>query len=172
DEDVAHGLIVGCRAGRCVAGRRGRKHLVELRDLEIAITDDRVVRGVTLRLLDVVRPSRMLVDRVDREADDLDAAFVELGLDLGHVAELGRANRGEILRMREQYAPGAADPLMKANASLRRVGFKIRRYVVESQGHGRCSCVVAWTGIGACRRWFWSTVRERLASSQDDRLAG
>src|SRR5215470_13575918 len=170
---LRHGLVVGCRAYRCIAGRSSGKHVVELRDLEIAISDDRIIRSVALRLLDVVRPSRMLVDRVDREADDLDAAFVELRLDLGHVSELGRANRGEILRMREQHAPGAAYPLMKANAALRRVGFEIRCEMVESQGHGRCSRVVSWTISGALPQpRFRCAVRERLASCQDDRLAG
>jgi len=38
-----------------------------------------------LGLLDVGRPAGMLVDRIDGEADDLDATLVELGFDLGHV---------------------------------------------------------------------------------------
>jgi hypothetical protein len=38
----------------------------------------------------------VVVDRIDGEADDLDVPAVELGLDLGHVAELGRANGGEV----------------------------------------------------------------------------
>jgi hypothetical protein len=37
-----------------------------------------------------------------RQADDLHIAQVELGLDLGHLAELGRADRGEVLGVREQ----------------------------------------------------------------------
>src|SRR5215831_5454022 len=115
-------------------------------------------------------PARLSTGSTERP-DDLDAAFVELGLDPGHVAELGRANRSEILRMREQHAPGAAHPFMKANAALRGVGFEIRCEMVESQGHGRCSCVVSWTVSGALPQTrFRSAVRERLASSQDDRL--
>src|SRR5262249_57784341 len=102
-----------------------------------------------------------------------DAALVEFRLDLGHVAELGRANRGEILRVREQHAPEAAHPLMKANVALRGVDFEIRCEMVESQGHGRCSCVVSWTVSGALPRTrFRSAVRERLASSQTRVAAG
>jgi pimeloyl-ACP methyl ester carboxylesterase len=55
---------------------------------------------------------------------------------------------------------------MKANAALRGVGFENRCEMVESQGHGRCSCVVSWTVSGASPQIrFRSAVRERLASS-------
>ena len=42
------------------------------------------------------------VDRIDAEADDLDVALVELGLQLRHVAELGRADGREILGVRNR----------------------------------------------------------------------
>ena len=45
------------------------------------------------------------LDRIDTQADDLDAALVELRLDAGHVAELGRADGREVLRMGEQNGP-------------------------------------------------------------------
>src|SRR5438045_4913732 len=53
-------------------------------------------------LLDVLRPALMVVDRVGRQADHLDVALVELGFHLRHRAELGGADRGEILGVREQ----------------------------------------------------------------------
>ena len=56
---------------------------------------------------------------IDREPDDLHAALVELGLDPGHVAELGRADRREVLRVREQHRPGVADPVVEADRALR-----------------------------------------------------
>ena len=59
----------------------------------------------------------MAVDRIDRQTDDLDAALVELRLDLGHVAEFGGAYRREVLRVGEQYGPGIADPVVEANLS-------------------------------------------------------
>jgi hypothetical protein len=37
----------------------------------------------------------------------------ELGLDLRHVAELGRAHRGEVFRMREEIAHLYADPVVE-----------------------------------------------------------
>ena len=90
---------------------------------------------MALRLLDVVGPLRVLVDGIDAEADDLDVPLVELGFQLRHVAELGRADGGEILRMREEHCPGVADPFVKADASLRRVGFEIRSHVTELKSH-------------------------------------
>jgi hypothetical protein len=47
----------------------------------------------------------MVVDAIDAEPDYLDIAFVELGLNFGHVAELRRANRREVLRVRKQHRP-------------------------------------------------------------------
>ena len=81
------------------------QHAVELRDLEVGVADDRVVGRGALRLLDVLRPPLVVARRVDGEADDLHAALVELGLGVGHVAELGRADRREVLRVREEHRP-------------------------------------------------------------------
>jgi hypothetical protein len=41
------------------------------------------------------------VNRIDREPDDLHAALIELRLDFGHIAELGGANRCEVLGVGE-----------------------------------------------------------------------
>ena len=45
------------------------------------------------------------LERIDAQADDLHVPAVELRLDPRHVAELGRADRREVLGMREQHAP-------------------------------------------------------------------
>ena len=71
------------------------------------------------------------VDRIDTEADDLDAALVELRLDPRHVAELGGADRGEVLGVREQHAPGVAEPFMEPDVALRGVGLEIRGDIAE-----------------------------------------
>src|SRR5262245_36763496 len=67
----------------------------------------------------------MAVHRIDAQADDLDPALVEGGLDPRHVAELGGADRREVLGMREQHGPGIADPLVKADAALRGIGLEV-----------------------------------------------
>src|SRR5262245_6882527 len=67
----------------------------------------------------------MAVHGIDAQADDLDPALVELRLDPRHVAELGGADGREVLGMREQHGPRIADPLVKADAALGRVGLEV-----------------------------------------------
>src|SRR5262249_17944761 len=125
DEDVAYGLVVGGRGRRRGAGHGGGKHAVKLRHLEVGVGDYRVVGGNTLRLLDVAGPAVMAAERVDGQADDLDAALVELGLDLGHVAEFGGAHRGKVLGMREQHRPGIDDPIVEKQNTFGYLPFEI-----------------------------------------------
>ena len=134
-EDVAHRLVVGRRSVPRVALDIRGEHPVRLRHLEVGVGDDRVVGRVALRLLDVLHPALVVVHRVDREADHLDVAAVELRLDAGHVAELRRADRREVLRVREQHRPRVADPIVEADPSVRRVGLEVRCGVAELDAH-------------------------------------
>src|SRR5207248_10460629 len=93
------------------------------------------VRGFALRLLDVLGPGLVAVDRVDRQPEDLHVPAVELGLDLRHVAELGGAHRSEGLRVREQNGPRIADPIVEADRPFRRVGLEVRGLVAKSEAH-------------------------------------
>ena len=86
---------------------------MELRECEIEVADHRVVGGVSLRLLDVPRPARVNAGRIGARTDHLDVAVVNFRLDPGHVAELGRANGGEICRMGEQHASRVSRPIME-----------------------------------------------------------
>jgi hypothetical protein len=63
----------------------------------------------------------MIVDRIDAKADDLAVALLELRLELSHVAELGRADRREVLGMGEQHAPRVAHPFVEADQAFGRV---------------------------------------------------
>jgi hypothetical protein len=108
-------------------------HVVELGHLQVAIADDRVVGRGALGLLDVLRPPLVVVDRIDAQADDLAVALGELRLQPGHVAELGRAHGGEVLRVREQDGPGVPDPLVEVDPALRRLRREVRRLVSDAQ---------------------------------------
>src|SRR5262249_46275767 len=77
----------------------------------------------------------MAAERIDGQSDDLDAALVEFWLDLGHVAELGGAHRGEVLGMREQHHPFVADPVVEADLALGRFRFEIRGSIVDRKSH-------------------------------------
>jgi len=74
----------------------------------------------------------MIGDTIDADADRLAVAFVELRLEPGHVSEFGGAHRGEIFRVRKHYCPAVANPLVKADWPLGRIGRKIRRLVIDS----------------------------------------
>ena len=88
------------------------RHVVELGHLEIGVPYHRILDLGALGLFDVDGPFAVVLDRIDRESDQLGIALGEFRLDLGHVAELGRADRREILGMRKQDRPLVADPLM------------------------------------------------------------
>ena len=72
---------------------------------------------------------------VDAEADDLDVALVELGLQLGHIAELGGADRGEVLRVRKQNAPAGSEPVVEADSAFGCLRFEIWRGAANLNGH-------------------------------------
>src|SRR5262249_45939683 len=50
--------------------------------------------------------------------------------------QFGGADRREILGMGEEQAPAIAEPLMKADRPLSRLGFEVRGGIAESEGHG------------------------------------
>ena len=65
----------------------------------------------------------------------LRVALVELRFELGHVAELGRADRREIFRVREQHRPRVADPLVEANGAFGCLGLEIRSDIAKLKRH-------------------------------------
>jgi hypothetical protein len=135
DEDVAQRRVLRGRALGRVALDVGREHPVELGHVEVGVRDQGVVRRGALGLLDVLRPLLGALERIDREADDLRAPLVELRLDAGHVAELGRADGGERARVREQHRPVVADPLVEPDATLGAVGLEVRGGIADRQAH-------------------------------------
>src|SRR5260370_40490631 len=159
DEDVADGLVVGRGARGGIARGRGRQHVVQLRYLEIGVADHRIIRRRTLRLLDVFRPFRVLVDGIDAKPHQLDAALVEFRLQLRERAELGGADRREILRVREQKRPAVADPVMEFDLAFGGFSVEIRGYCAYLESHDTTSCHSSYRGI----RLFEYTGRSRLS---------
>ena len=145
-----------------LSGTCGRQHAVELGDLELGVADQRIVGRETLRFLDVARPAGVALHRIDRQADDLDAAPVELRLDLGEVAELGGADRREVLGMREQDRPFVADPLVEPDAALGGFGLEVGGQAANAEqgslhrsGSEPHDAPSAATAIGGCMDSSW-----------------
>src|SRR6476469_8878246 len=88
----------------------------------------------------------MEVDRVDTETDDLDAPLVELRFDPRHITEFGGADRSEVLGVREQHAPGIAEPFMEPDVALCGVGLEIRGDSAELECHLTLRCLMRGKG--------------------------
>src|SRR5690606_21564329 len=71
----------------------------------------------------------------DAEADDLHVTLVELRLQPGGVAELGGADGGEILRVREQHGPVAVDVIVEADAAFGGLGLEIGSGIADENCH-------------------------------------
>src|SRR5581483_4620655 len=132
-EDVPDGLVVRGRATVRVAARLGRQHAVANRDCEVVVADDRERGPMPLRRLDVVGPPLVVGDPVDGEADDLHAAAGKLLLGRREVAELGRADRREVLGVREERRPRVADPVVEADEAVGRLCDEVRRRAPDAE---------------------------------------
>ncbi len=137
DEHRAH--------GHGVAGVR-LDHVVEVGDLLVGIGDQREVHRGALRLLDVLAPLAVGVDRIDAEADHLGVALVELGLEAGHRAQLGGAHRGEVLGVREEHRPAVALPVVEVQLALGGGGGEVGGIVAQSYSHEDLLVVVRCAG--------------------------
>src|SRR6266849_3802211 len=153
NEHRAHRGVVRRSARLRIPGDRRRKHVVQLRNLEVRVADHRVVGRGTLRLLDVLRPLLVVLHRVHAQADDLRVALVEFGFDARHVAELGRAHRGEVLGVGEENHPLVADPLVEIDRTLGRLRGEVGRLVADTQSHWRPPLHV-WTDNPNASRTF------------------
>src|ERR1700690_929959 len=103
-----------------------------------------------LRFFYVGGPLAMAGYRVHAQADNLRVAFGKLRLQSGHVAQLSRAYRSEVLGVRKQDGPAIADPFVKVDGALRGFGGEIRSFRIDAQRHGDSS-LVGFDGWGlAC----------------------
>ena len=67
----------------------GRKHVVELGDLQVMVGDDRIIDLVAGDILDVLQPALVRTHRIDRQADHLGVALGKLILEAGErIAQL------------------------------------------------------------------------------------
>src|SRR5690606_24134490 len=99
----------------------------------------------------VCLPTVMILDGIDRDADDLDTAFPELILDTRHGTELGRANGREVFGVAEEDGPAIADPFMEMDRAMCRLGGEIRCGVIDAKAHGTFSCSELSLKIGSRR---------------------
>src|SRR5690606_14803389 len=107
-----------------------------LRHFQPGVGDDREGGDGIRRFLDVALPALVLLDAVDGDADDLRVALRPFLGKLRHRAELRRADRREVFRVREEDRPSVADPVMEPNQALVGLGGEIGTRIVDPQAHG------------------------------------
>lgn len=100
-------------------------HVVGKGNLALLVANDGEADVAASDLSNVLDPAIVGLDSVGRETNQLDAALGELGLELGKGAELGGADGGVVLGMREEDDPGVADELVEVNVSFGCLGLEV-----------------------------------------------
>src|SRR6266508_1923200 len=118
DVDIAHGRVIGGCALFWVAFDVRGKHPVQFRDLKIGITDDWIVRRLSLRFFDVLCPALVIASRINSHSHYLDVTPIKLWFDFRHVTEFRRADWSEVLRVREKNGPGITDPIVETDPAF------------------------------------------------------
>ena len=111
-------------------------HVVQVGNRAVWVADHREVNWRALCFSDVAFPLFVRFDAVNRKADYFDVALIKLWFDLGDVAKLGGAHRGEVLRVAEQYAPRIAEPVVKLDLALCGCCSEVGCDIAETNGHG------------------------------------
>jgi hypothetical protein len=110
-------------------------HVVELRDVQVRVADQRIIHCVPLSLFHITNPSLMVIHGVNAQSNDLSTTFVELWFQAGQVAKLGRADGREVLRVREQDGPFVSDPFVKSNRPFSAFGREIGCFLAYADSH-------------------------------------
>lgn len=101
------------------------QHVVQICHLPLLVPDDWEAQVGVRDLVDVAYPSGVRGDGVCGQADELDVALGEFGLEFGESAQLGGADRGVVLWMREEDDPGVADVLVEVDGAGGRLGLEV-----------------------------------------------
>ena len=150
-EHRAHGGVVHRRAAFGAVAGVLRQHVEQFGDGEGRVADERIGDGVALGLFDVLQPRLVVGDGIHGKADDLAVAGGEVLREARHVAELGGADRREVLGVREQDGPAIADPVVEGDGALGGLGGEVGHFAVDAQGHGVSSFLLGCLGVALPR---------------------
>jgi len=102
------------------------KHVIEVGDFSLLITDDWEAQLAARDLIDILDPSSVGLDGVGGKTDQLDTALGELGLELSEGTELGGADGSVVFWVREEDNPVVANKLVEVNGASGGVGLEVR----------------------------------------------
>jgi len=111
-------------------------HVVCQRNLPLLVSYDGELQAAARDLVDVLDPAAMALDCVGREADELCAALGELGLELRESTKLRGADRGVVLRMREENDPFVANELVEVDWALGSLGLEVGSRASQTERFG------------------------------------
>ena len=118
-------------------------HVVGEGDLALLVADDGEAQVAAGDLVDVLDPAAMALNGVGTQADELDAALGELGLELGKGTELGRAHGRVVLGVREQDDPLVTDELVEVDGAVGRLGLEVRGSAAQTEAVRRLMLVLS-----------------------------
>src|ERR1700761_6246794 len=133
DKNRSHWRIVSRCSTFGRVTRIGREHVIELRNLQLRIADQRIVHLRSADLFNVHSPLVMVPDRVHAKADDLGTTPGEVVLQIRHRAKLGGTHWRKVLWMREENCPIVANPFMEVNRAMSRFCNEIRSNIVDTE---------------------------------------
>ena len=109
------------------------QHIIQIRHLPLLIPDDGETESGAGDFVNVLDPAGVRVDGVGAQADQLDVALCEFGLEFREGAQLGGADGGVIFRVREENGPGIADEFVEVNGAIGGVGLEVGRGGAEAE---------------------------------------
>ena len=136
DPDRQEMLGVGVFFEEDVIGSSNDLHVIKVGDLALLVANDGEVDVRAGDVLDVLDPALVAADGVGREADELDAALLELGLEASHLTELGGAHGCVVLGVGEEDGPVVADELVEVNGALGGLGLEVGGNGAETEAVG------------------------------------
>lgn len=136
DEDGADGQSHAL--GVDVGGVLVVDHVVGVGNLALGVGDDGELELGAGNLIDVLDPAVVGLDMVGAQANELDTASSELGLELGKGTELGGTDGGEVIGVGEEDGPLVTNELVEVDGTVGGVGIEVGGS--RAQTETVCSC--------------------------------
>jgi len=109
------------------------EHVVGVSDLALLVADDGELQLAATDLINVLDPASMALDGVGRETDQLDVALGELWLELRKGAQLGGADWGVVLWVREEDDPVVANEVVEVDGTTSSLGLEVGSSAAQTE---------------------------------------
>lgn len=114
-------------------------HVVQVSNLSLRVGDNGELQGGASDLINVLDPSLVRLGAIGRQANELGVSLLKLRLQLGESTQLGGADGGEVVGVREQDGPLVANEVVERDRTVGGLGLEVRGGGAQSQGTLRSS---------------------------------